>query len=221
MLVAALGAFAILARVPAPIVAGALAMAFVSTEMAALGVVVAAGVSVLLHLRSRKNTNEDESGLLRHLAGRVSSGATIRTAIAESAPGAVPEQARRRALLGRPMTEVGGELCETLPTSGAAFQGICTFSEHTGAAIVAALSVLADQAEDATELARQRRVALAQTKLSAVVVGVVPIVASVGLVGLRGIPDPGGALIVIPMAIGIALQIIGTAVVFNVAARST
>ena len=119
------------------------------------------------------------------------------------------------------MADVGEELSEALPTNGAAFLGICAFSERTGAAIVAALHVLADQADDAIELARQRRVALAQTKLSAVVVGVVPIVASVGLVALRGVPEPGGALIIIPMAIGIALQLVGTAVVFNVAARST
>ncbi|MDK1011547.1 MAG: hypothetical protein QGM48_10865 [Actinomycetota bacterium] len=221
MLVAALGALAILARVPAPAVVGILAMSLISTHTAALLVLAAAGVSVALRLRRPKKTNKNEGGLLRHIAGRVSAGATVRTAIAESAYEAVPEQARRHALLGRPMADVGEELSEALPTNGAAFLGICAFSEHTGAAIVAALHVLADQADDAIELARQRRVALAQTKLSAVVVGVVPIVASVGLVALRGVPEPGGALIIIPMAIGIALQLVGTAVVFNVAARST
>ncbi len=221
MLIAALGAIAILLRVPTPIVVGILAMALVSVHVAAVLVFIAAGVSIALRLRRPKKARRDEGTLLRHLAGRVSAGATIRTAIAESDSEAVPAQARRHALLGLPMSRVGDELGEALPTNGAAFRGICTFSEHTGAAIVAALNVLADQADDATELARQRRVALAQIKLSAVVVGVVPIVASIGLVAVRGIPDPGGALIVLPMAVGITLQLIGTAVVFNVAARTT
>ncbi|MDK1019205.1 MAG: hypothetical protein QGD89_07380 [Actinomycetota bacterium] len=220
MLVATLGALAILARVPIPVVAGVLAMTMVPAPLAVLVVLVAAGVGMALHLRRSSDSQETEGGLLRHVAGRVSAGATIRTAIAETDNEGVPEQARRLALLGRPMADVSDELSDALPINGVAFRGICAFSEHTGAAIVAALSVLADQADEATELARQRRVALAQTKMSALVVGVVPIVVSAGLIALRGIPDPGGAVIVIPMVIGIALQLIGTAVVFNVAARS-
>lgn len=221
MFVAVAGALAIMARVPAPVVVGVLAMALVSTRIAVLLMVAMAIVSFSLRLRNRSQKPEGEGGLLRYFAGRVSAGATIRTAIAEADGDAVPERARRLAMLGRPMDTVGGAVEEVLPVNGAAFRAICTFSEHTGAAIVAALGVLADQADEATELVRQRRVALAQIKLSAVVVGLVPIAASAGLLLVRGVPEPGGAIVVLPMAVGIALQLVGTAIVFNVAARTT
>jgi hypothetical protein len=64
-------------------------------------------------------------------------------------------------------------------------------------------------------------VTLAQVKLSAVVVGLVPVAASIGLVALRGVPEPGGAVIVVPMIIGIAMQILGTGIVFAVASLAT
>ena len=84
----------------------------------------------------------------------------------------------------------------------------------------AALEILADQAGEVAQLARERRVSLAQVKLSAVVVGIVPMVVSVALVAVRGVPDPGGALVVIPMIVGLSLQLVGVAIVFAVAGRS-
>jgi Flp pilus assembly protein TadB len=119
------------------------------------------------------------------------------------------------------MTDVGEAMAPSLQTNGAAFRGICSFSEHTGAAISSALAVLAEHADDATERARQRRVSLAQVKLSAVVVGVVPIIVSLALIVARGVPDPGGTVIVLPMVAGVGLQLLGTAIVFRVASRST
>jgi Flp pilus assembly protein TadB len=119
------------------------------------------------------------------------------------------------------MNDVAEALITVLPVNGQAFRAICAFSEHTGARISAALGILADRADDASELVRERKVTLAQVKLSAVVVGLVPIAASIGLVVLRGVPEPGGPVIVVPMVAGIALQVIGTAVVFTLASRAT
>jgi Flp pilus assembly protein TadB len=171
--------------------------------------------------KTRAASVSGEGDLLRQLAGRVSAGATIRSTISDPTISLVPRNARRLAALGVPMNDVAEALITVLPVNGQAFRAICAFSEHTGARISAALGILADRADDASELVRERKVTLAQVKLSAVVVGLVPIAASIGLVVLRGVPEPGGPVIVVPMVAGIALQVIGTAVVFTLASRAT
>jgi len=218
--VVVIAASALLLRVPMWVVAGTLAFSLLPPPAAFAVVLGAAGVSVLRSRRAQDEGGHDEGELLRQFSGRVSAGATIRAAIADPGIESVPALASRLAALGRPMADVGDALAPAFPVNNAAFGAICAFSEHTGAAISTALTVLAQRADDARELARQRRVALAQVKLSAVVVGLIPIAASFGLVALRGIPSPGGAVIVIPMVVGMALQIAGTAVVFRVASRA-
>jgi Flp pilus assembly protein TadB len=221
MFLAVLLAGGILVGVPFVIVAGVLLFSLLPAPVALVGVLVIIVASTLAHKRTRAASAGGEGDLLRQISGRVSAGATIRSTIADPTIDVVPEHARRLAALGVPMAAVAEALIAVFPVNGRSFRAICSFSEHTGAGISAALSVLADRADDASELARERRVALAQVKLSAVVVGLVPIAASIGLVALRGVPDPGGAIIVVPMVAGIALQVVGTAVVFTVASRAT
>lgn len=221
MLLIVLGGIALLGRVPAPIVVGVVAMSYVSFPLL-LGLVAAAAcASVFVRWRIRRVSAGYEGDLLRQLSGRVAAGATIRSAIADASIDGIPVRAARLAALGQPMERVGNACVPSLPTNGAAFRGICSFSEHTGAAISSALAVLAEQADEASEHARQRKVSLAQAKLSAVVVGVVPIAVSLTLIVARGVPDPGGAVIVLPMIAGVCLQLLGTAIVFRVASRST
>lgn len=219
MLVMVLAAGAILLGVPGVIVVGTIVLSLLPAPLAFAGA-VAGAVGLALRKRARSGRESDEGELLREFSARVSAGATIRSTIADPTIELVPDHARRLATLGWPMADVGDALMSVFPVNGAPFRAICSFSEHTGAAISAALGVLADRADEATELARQRKVALAQVKLSAIVVGVVPIAVSIGLVAVRGIPDPGGAVIVIPMMVGIGLQVIGTGIVFKVASSA-
>jgi Flp pilus assembly protein TadB len=221
MLLVVLAAGALLVGVPTMVVVGVLVISFLPFPVVVAGVFVASVVSVLLHRRGRVGRSQDEGEVLRQISGRVSAGSTIRSTIADPTINTVPVHAGRLAALGRPMAEVGEALAPILPINGAAFRAICSFSEHTGAAISSALVVLADRADEATEIARQRRVSLAQVKLSAVVVGLVPIAVSIALVVFRGIPSPGGALIVVPMIAGVSLEIMGTAIVFRVASRAS
>ena len=60
---------------------------------------------------------------------------------------------------------------------------------------------------------------LAQVRFSAWVVGVAPLALTVLVVGANGIPEPGGAAVVIPMAVGAFLQISGTVLVFVISGR--
>lgn len=220
MLLVALGAGALVGGVPVLLVVGLVVASFLPPA-ALIGVMLAlAAVSVVRHRISRSAATPSEGELLRQIAGRVSAGATIRTTIADSTITAIPESARRRATLGMPMADVGAALSDVLPVNGQALRAICSFSEHTGAAISSALILLAERADEATELVRQRGVSLAQAKFSAVVVGIVPVAVSAGLIGLKGVPSPGGAIIVVPMVAGIALQLMGTLVVFKVASGS-
>lgn len=220
MLLVVIFAGAILLRIPIVIVGGMIAISVLPVPLAlAVVLAVAAGRSVI-RARGRRELNGQEALLLRQLSGRIASGSTIRSTIADASIDAIPESARRLAALGEPMADVASAIAPVLPLNGAAFSAICSFSEHTGAAISNALSVLADRADEAAELARQKAIALAQVKLSAVVVGLVPIAVSIGLLALRGVPEPGGAAIVIPMLLGLLLQITGTAVVFRVASRA-
>ncbi len=220
MLIGLIAAGALLLRVPVVIVVGLIAVALLPAPLAMAAVIGLAAAGAMYRARSRAEAEGSEGAVLRQLSGVVAAGATIRTSIAGASVVGIPDRARRLAILGQPMTDVGSAIAEVLPVNGVAFRAICSFSEHTGAAISTALSVLADRADDAAELARQRTVALAQVKFSAVVVGIVPIVASIGLVALRGVPEPGGVAIIGPMLVGMALQITGTAVVFRVASRA-
>lgn len=220
MAIVVLGALAVAAGAPplaAVLVVGA---SFVSVQVVVVALLAAVSLGVAQRWRRRERNSVTEGGLLRLIGGRVSAGATIRAAIADTSVDSIPPTARRLATLGRPMEEVGTAMGEVLPANGRAFRAICAFSEHTGAAVSAALDILADRADDVAELARERRVTLSQVKLSAVVVGVVPMAVSLALLMMRGIPDPGGALVVIPMIVGLGLQIVGVGVVFAVASRS-
>ena len=217
MLLVALGAGAFIGGAPAIVVAGVVVASFLSPAEMISVVLALAAVSVVRHRISRTATAPDEGELLRQIAGRVSAGAAIRTTIADASIKAIPDAARRRAALGMPMADVGIALAGVLPFNGRALHAICSFSEHTGAAISSALVVLAERADEATELARQKRASLAQAKFSEVVVGIVPVAVSAGIIALKGIPSPGGAIIVVPMAAGLALQVVGTLIVFRVA----
>ncbi len=220
MLLVALSGVALIAGAPTLLVIAGLAASLLPTAATVALVIAALGVVLVRKRLERAGTKQSEGPLLRQLAGRITAGATVRSAIADPSTIAVPAYARRLAALGMPMADVGLAMGDALAANGRSFRAICSFSEHTGAAVSAALTILAERSDAAMEIARHRRVSLAQAKLSAIVVGVVPIVASVVLITLKGVPDPGGAVIVVPMAIGFTLQVLGTLIVFNVASRA-
>ena len=221
MLLAILVGGGILVGMPVVVVAGVLVASLLPMPLAFVGVTAIGTASIVARRRASAGSGRGEGDLLRQFSARISAGATIRSTIQDPTIESVPGYARRLATLGVPMAEVAEALTVVFPLNGQAFQAICAFSEHTGAGISAALAVLAERADDASELARERKVTLAQVKLSAVVVGLVPVAASIGLVALRGVPEPGGAVIVVPMIIGIAMQILGTGIVFAVASLAT
>jgi Flp pilus assembly protein TadB len=195
---------------------------------AALGVAPIPATAVLgiiavvdsVRRRLSRPDSESEADLYRSLAGAVSAGETLHGAIRHADHPSITPSVIRLCSVGAPIGEVGAELASSLPTSGRSFAALCAMSELTGSSLVDALERLAERAEATVENQRKRRVSLAQTRLSAWVVGVAPLALTMVVLVSRGIPEPGGALVAVPIAVGAVMQIAGTLVVFTVSGRA-
>lgn len=188
-----------------------------------VGFAVGTGLVVFEILRARRRvrtSSVDEPAFLREVTALVQAGATLRQAVLGSTSSLVDAPVRRSCRAGASMEEVGRLLRPQLPGSGEQFAVVAKLSETTGASVGPALRVLADESDDAERRSREQRVSVAQAKYSALVVGIVPLVAAGGLVAIRGVPDPGGALIVVPMVVGGAMMAAGSGIVFALANRA-
>jgi len=167
-----------------------------------------------------RTSASSEVALLRSLAGVVSAGGTLRHAISTSTSSLVTTDARRLCAIGASVADIGEAMKSTMPTNGTQFAAMCAMSERTGSSVGSSLAAFADRAK-ATELRdRKKRSSLAQIRFSAWVVGVAPLALTALVVAVRGIPEPRGAVVMIPMVVGATLQITGTALVFAISSRA-
>lgn len=214
------------AMVAALLVAGAptgvIALVGVAMVAPVWGLVLAVPVGVLHWLRRRRSDPRphDVAPFLRSVTADVSTGRTLRQAIAGSTSPVVDDHVRRLCGAGAPMGDVASALAPRLEGAGAAFVGLVTATEITGGSPVMALSTMLDQVEARSSLARDQRVAVAQARLSAFVVGVVPIALALALLIMRGVPEPGGAIVIGTMAFGAVLMLAGAASVFVMSRRT-
>ncbi|MGI9666302.1 MAG: type II secretion system F family protein [Acidimicrobiia bacterium] len=203
----------------APVGAVLVAAAFVLSPLvafAALGVVITSRV-----VQSRRRSHDEDAvqRLLRDLSAGVRAGADLRTAVASSPSTLVDRSTRRLCELGAPMRDVAASLMPHLRTTGREFIAVASVSEEAGSSIGPALLMLAHQASDQRQQRRDAGVALAQAKFSAIVVGVLPLAIGVAIVLLRGVPEPGGAPVVVPMLLGSLMMVVGATVVLAVTKR--
>lgn len=220
ILVATVILITILSGAPWLVVAAASTMA-VSPFVGIAGLGIAAVFTGIRGRRSRRIAPADEAVLMAELAGAVSAGSTLRQAISASTHDAVDVRVRRLCRTGAPMAAVADALEPHLRVTGRNLSIVARLSETTGTAIAAALHLLAEEADDVSRSHSELRVASAQSRFSAVVVGVAPLVVAVLITVVRGVPDPGGALVVVPMAVGAAMMVTGTLVVFAAARRAS
>lgn len=188
-----------------------------------IGFAVGGGLVVFEILRARRGNptgSVHEPAFLREIMASVQAGATLRQAVLGSTSSLVDIPVRRSCTVGAPMEDVGRLLRSRLPGSGEQFAIVAKLSEMTGASVGSALRVLTNDSDDAEKRSREQRVSVAQAKYSALVVGIVPLVAAVGLITIRGIPEPGGVLIVVPMVVGGAMMAFGSGIVFAFANRA-
>jgi Flp pilus assembly protein TadB len=217
MLIWAVAALSLAAGAPLPIVA---AMGIVGLSPIR-GTVLLAAVSAGYGLWHRRRTTRarSEAAFFREIAADVAAGSSLRAAIVRSDSEYVSDATRRLCVSGWSLADVGVEMAPALPVNGRRFSALCAMAEHSGSAVVEAVESFALSASADEELTRLRRSSLAQARMSAWVVGIAPIALTALVLVTQGIPQPGGAPVIIPMVIGIGLQLTGTAIVFAVSGR--
>jgi Flp pilus assembly protein TadB len=201
---------------------GVVALVGVAMVVPVWGLMLAVPVGAL-HLWRRRRSDSRSPGaasFLRSVTADVSTGRTLRQAIAGSPSPIVDDHVQRLCRAGAPMGEVAAALAPRLDGAGAAFVGLVTATEITGGSPVMALSTMLDQVEARSSLARDQRVAVAQARISAFVVGVVPLVLALALLVMRGVPEPGGVIVIGTMACGAVLMLAGAASVFVMSRRT-
>lgn len=184
------------------------------------GAIALVGAAVVTNHKRKSKDSVDEVGFLRAIASSVAAGSTLRAAIRSGDQRIVGDRTRRLCDAGMPLAKVGSSLRDALPANGSTFAAVCSMSEHTGSSLAPTLHVLAERAVDVATMRRHRVIASAQARYSAGIVGVAPLVVTVGLLVFRGVPGDGGPFVVIPIVVGAGLQLVGIATVSVMATRS-
>ncbi len=119
-----------------------------------------------------------EAAFLHGVAVELRAGAGLRGAL-EAAAGRAPElplgSVVRQAVTGRPLPEVAAELAAALPGNGRLAAAALRTAGLTGGRVADVFDGLALMALEEAELARERRVATAQARLSATIVAGLPV----------------------------------------------
>lgn len=171
------------------------------------------------HHRRRSGHTASASSVIRALALDMGAGRTLREALLASPDGRIDATVRRMCDVGAPLEDVGRVLGDRLGVEAQSLVGAIALSDATGSALAQSLDAIADQMELEETLERDRRVATSQARFSALVVGVVPLAAALLVVLIRGVPEPGGAPIIIPMLVGATLMVIGSGIVLSMSRR--
>lgn len=207
MLILVLAAIALLVGVPFPAAA-----VFVVATVWPVGFLVAAGLlagysAIRRHSRPHR-PYQAEARFFRDWAAEAVSGASLRHGLHVAAlthPTLPVAEAARLARVGRPNEEVAEALRGGLPINGAAAGALVRISAVSGAGVGPALTELAMRALDMQELERMRRVETAQVRLSAWIIGGLPMLVMTALFLTGRGPSLAGA--------GLALAIIGALLV--------
>ncbi len=181
--------------------------------------IAAAATWEVWHHRQRSVGTASPASVVRALALDMGAGRTLREALLASPDGRIDATIRRLCDVGAPLEDVGRVLGDRLGVEPESLEGAIALSDATGSALAQSLDAIADRMELDEAFERERRVATSQARFSALVVGVVPLAAALLIVVVRGIPEPGGAPIVIPMLTGAALMVIGSAIVLSMSRR--
>jgi Flp pilus assembly protein TadB len=218
MLIAALLAAAVAAG-SHPLVIGVAALA---TFHPGWFLVAAAMWATLQYLQRRRETHPqaaDEVAFLHALASELRSGSSLRAgldAATASAPRLPLEAAARKAAAGLPAAAVAAALSAALPYNGRLAGAAFVLTSETGARAADVFDSLAMRAAEAGELVREQRAATAQARLSALVVGLAPLVFALVLfaTGDGAALSEAGAVGLIVAGAGFGLQFAGLGTVW-------
>jgi len=140
------------------------------------GLLVVAAVGA--RLKHQTKAGSEEAAYLQAVALELRAGASLRAAIesgAHRAPALELGRPVRLARAGAPMPEVAAALMESLPRHGLIAGSAIHTAGLTGGRIAEIFDSLAQIASEDRELARERRAATAQARISAWIVGGLPV----------------------------------------------
>lgn len=196
-----------------PLIIAVAAVAAIEPRLVLVGA-AAWGVVAALKRRPSRATPDDEATLFRAMAAELRSGASLRSALAEAAhrvPRLPLDGPVRYAAAGAPMAEIAEAVEAELPENGRMAAAAFRLSDWSGARVADTFDGLAERAAATAELARERRVATAQGRLSALVVGIAPLAFTVLLVATgrgAGLVSHGG-LGWLVLGVGLGLEMLG------------
>lgn len=223
MLTAVLLAGALALGVP-PVMIAIAAVAAIEPRLVLVGA-AAWGVVATLRRRATSVTPDDEATLFRAMAAELRSGASLRSALAEAAhrvPQIELDRPVRFAAAGMQMTEIAKAVELQLPENGRLAAAAFRLSDWSGARVADTFDGLAERAAATAELARERRAATAQARLSALIVGVAPLAFTVLLVATGrsvGLVAHGG-LGWLVLGVGLGLEMLGLIAVAAIVRRA-
>ncbi len=168
-------------------------------------------------LRTHRSRSIDEQQYFAAVHAELCAGASVRDALAEAAAGQGSALAgvRRLARSGASVDEIAVELAR-LPTMGTSAATAVRVATRSGGRAAAVFLRLADRAALEADLARERRVLTAQARLSAAVVGGLPLLwlAFGGIGRLQRLVAAGGAPVAL---VGVTLEALGVLMVWRLA----
>lgn len=223
MLTAVLLAGALAVGVP-PVMIAIAAVAAIEPRLVLVGASVW-GFVATLRRRATSVTPDDEATLFHAMAAELRSGASLRSALAEAAhrvPQIELDRPVRFAAAGMQMTEIAKAVELQLPENGRLAAAAFRLSDWSGARVADTFDGLAERAAATAELARERRAATAQARLSALIVGVAPLAFTVLLVATGrsvGLVAHGGLGWSV-LGVGLGLEMLGLIAVAAIVRRA-
>lgn len=170
--------------------------------------------------RRRRSIAIDEVRFLSAIAADLRAGASVRSAIAAAAAGEsdpMLQMVNRLALAGAPFSAVADNL-GNLPVNGRRVSAALQVVEEAGGRSANVFASLADRALAEADLARERRVLTTQVRMSAAVVGGLPLLSllagGASRLGTLAASGPGGLAVAI---VGVLMQVAGGALVWRMA----
>ncbi|MDX1691557.1 MAG: hypothetical protein R3290_11090 [Acidimicrobiia bacterium] len=179
----------------------------------------AAGWALIARVRERRGqpTADDEADALRGVVAELAAGSSLRHAIGGAAsrvPRLGLDRAAARARAGLPMPRVAEALEAALPVNGRAVGAAIALAASMGAPAVPLFAALADRAAEEGRLERERRSLTAQARLSAAIVGGIPLaLAALFVVTGRAATLVGGPAGRVVLVLGGTLVLAGAALV--------
>ncbi|MGB9357911.1 MAG: hypothetical protein WCC01_05065 [Acidimicrobiia bacterium] len=191
-------------------------------------ILAGAAIWAVLHATRRRRqrvTPDDEATYFRALSAELRAGASLRAALGDAVdrvPVLSLDRAIRFAAAGVPMTEIADIVEAQFPENGRLAGAAFRLSDWSGAQVADTFAGLADRASASAELARERRAATAQARMSGIVIGLAPAAfAALLLVTGRGsgLLDHGGIGLLI-LGTGLTFEVLGLIVVALIIRRA-